>query len=601
MEQEKKILKRSDIKTEDTWKMEDMFASDEVWQEAYKAVEESLSGLDAYKGRLGVAAALLCDALKLKSDVECRAERVYVYANQKLHEDTRRGKYQDFSAKAKNLMVKLDSAVSYMVPEILAIPEDTLKAYIKAPDMEEFHQELSNILRQKKHTLSAEMEAMLSKVGEFSDTAEDIFSMFNNADVKFGEVVDTDGERVELTHGRYALFMESEDRRLRKDTFETFYIPYQSHENMLAAAYQANAKKDAFFADVRGYESARQASLDNSNIPIAVYDNLIEAIHKALPVFHRYVALRKKLLKVDELHMYDVYAPLVSQADKKIPFEKAREMVLEGLRPMGEEYIEKLREGFKNRWIDVYENQGKRTGAYSWGAYGVHPYVLLNYNDSLNHVFTLAHEMGHALHSYYSDASQPFVNAGYRLFVAEVASTCNEALLIRDLLDKTQDKKERAYLINYFLEQFKGTMFRQTMFAEFEKITHEMVEKGETLNADTLKACYRKLNEEYFGPDMVVDEQVEMEWARIPHFYSSFYVYQYATGFAAAIALSSRILKLGSEAVSDYMKFLTGGCSKYPIDLLKDAGVDMTTPEPVEAAMKVFEDLIGQLEELVSQ
>ena len=458
-----------------------------------------------------------------------------------------------------------------------------------------------NLLRQKEHILPKEMEELLSKTMEFSNTADDVFSMFNNADIRFGMVKDENGQEIELTHGRYGKLMESKDREVRKATMEACYRPYEAHENTLAALYQANAKKESFYAKVRKYENAREYSLFSSNIPVSVYDNLIDAVHEALPVFYRYVALRKRLLKVDELHMYDVYAPLVDQDEQKIDFEQAKQMVKEGLQPLGEDYIELLEKGFRERWIDVYENQGKRSGAYSWGSYGVHPYVLLNYNGSLNHVFTLAHEMGHALHSWYSDQNQTYINAGYRLFVAEVASTCNEALLIQDMLKKTEDKKQKAYLINYFLEQFKSTLFRQTMFAEFEKLTHDMVDAGESLNAEVLKSVYRNLNEKYFGPDMVIDSQIEMEWARIPHFYNSFYVYQYATGFSAAMALSSKILKEGDAAVKNYKKFLSGGCSMYPIELLRVAGVDMEKPEPVKEALAVFAEFVKQMEELTAE
>lgn len=596
-----KLAERSEQRIEDTWKMEDMYADDAAWKEAYQKVQDDIPKLSDFQGKLGESAEWLYKGLKLNSEIEEQAERVYVYANQKLHEDTRKSVYQDFAGRADNLMVLLSGANAYMSPEILSIPSEKLDMFFEEEKgLEEFRQMLTDLRRQKEHILSPETEELLSRTGEFANAAEDVFSMFNNADARFGSITDADGKKLEVTHGRYGRLMESVDRRVRRETFELYYRFYQEHENTLAALYQANAKKDSFYAKVRHYDSALSASLASSNIPVAVYDSLIEAVHEALPGFHRYVALRKKLLKVDELHMYDVYAPLVAQDEQKIPFEQAKQMVKEGLKPLGEEYGALLEQGFSQRWIDIYENQGKRSGAYSWGAYGVHPYVLLNYNESLDHVFTLAHEMGHALHSWYSDHNQSYVNAGYRLFVAEVASTCNEALLIQDMLKKTTDKKKRGYLINYFLEQFKGTLFRQTMFAEFEKITHDMTDRGESLNAENLKAIYRELNEQYFGEDMVIDEQIDMEWARIPHFYNSFYVYQYATGFSAAMALSRRILTLGEEAVSDYKKFLSGGCSKYPIELLKIAGVDMEKPEPVKEALAVFAEFVKEMEELTA-
>lgn len=593
---------RNEVLEENTWKMEDMFSSDEVWEEEYQKLEKDMERLSVYQGKLGDSADSLYQALCCYSDMACRLERIVVYANQKLHQDTRNGKYQGFAGKARNLEVKFDGASAYLEPEILTIREDLLREYLESGNgIVEFQQYIDNLLRQKEHILSKEIEEILSMTGEFSNIADDVYAMFNNADIKFPSILNENKEEALLSHGTFISYLQSKDRRVRKEAMEKYYMPYQEHENVLAELYTANAKKDAFYAKVRHYHSAREASLSKSNIPLAVYDNLIETIHDSFPAFYKYVKLRKRALQVEELHMYDSYVPLIQEIEKKIPFEKAKEMVKEGLKPMGEDYLTKLEEGFENRWIDIYENQGKRSGAYSWGAYGVHPYVLLNYNDSLNNVFTLAHEMGHALHSYYSDSNQNYINAAYRLFVAEVASTCNESLLIQDMLKKTEDKKEKMYLINYFLDKFKGTMFRQTMFAEFEKITHDMVERGENLTKEVLKKIYHELNELYFGPDMIVDEQIDMEWARIPHFYNSFYVYQYATGFSAAIALSKRILELGEAGVRDYMKFLTGGCAKYPIELLKDAGVDMESPKPVKDAMAVFEDFVNQLEQLMDE
>lgn len=593
---------RSEVLEENTWKMEDMFSSDEVWEEEYQKLEKDMERLSVYQGKLGDSADSLYQALCCYSDMACRLERIVVYANQKLHQDTRNGKYQGFAGKARNLEVKFDGVSAYLEPEILTIREDLLREYLESGNgIVEFQQYIDNLLRQKEHILSKEIEEILSMTGEFSNTADDVYAMFNNADIKFLSILNENKEEALLSHGTFISYLQSKDRRVRKEAMEKYYMPYQEHENVLAELYTANAKKDAFYAKVRHYHSAREASLSKSNIPLAVYDNLIETIHDSFPAFYKYVKLRKRALQVEELHMYDSYVPLIQEIEKKIPFEKAKEMVKEGLKPMGEDYLAKLEEGFENRWIDIYENQGKRSGAYSWGAYGVHPYVLLNYNDSLNNVFTLAHEMGHALHSYYSDSNQNYINAAYRLFVAEVASTCNESLLIQNMLKKTEDKKEKIYLINYFLDKFKGTMFRQTMFAEFEKITHDMVERGENLTKEVLKKIYHELNELYFGPDMIVDEQIDMEWARIPHFYNSFYVYQYATGFSAAIALSKRILELGEAGVKDYMKFLTGGCAKYPIELLKEAGVDMESPKPVKDAMAVFEDFVNQLEQLMDE
>ena len=425
--------------------------------------------------------------------------------------------------------------------------------------------------------------------------------MYNGADIDFPSVTDSDGEQIKITHGNFVPILGGTDRELRRRAFIALYDTYGKMKNTIAATFNANVEQACFYADVRNYLSTLEMYLDGSNIPVSVYDNLIEVVHEKMDLMHRYVKLRKKILGVDELHMYDVYAPIAKPPKEKISFEKAKEMVLEGLAPMGEAYLSKLKEGFANRWIDVYENEGKRSGAYSWGAYGVHPYVLLNYQGTLDDVFTLAHEMGHALHSYYSDANQPYIQAGYRIFVAEVASTCNESLLIHDLLKKTEDKETKAYLINHFLEQFKGTLYRQTMFAEFEKITHGMVEKGETLTSDVLCKIYYDLNKQYFGPEMVSDEEIALEWARIPHFYNPFYVYQYATGISAAIALSRKIMKEGEKGVEDYMKFLTGGGSKDPIELLKLAGVDMNEKKPIEEALELFRELLDQMEALTAE
>lgn len=444
--------------------------------------------------------------------------------------------------------------------------------------------------------LDAQAEALMSRIGELGGAPANIYSMFNNADIRFPEVEDAAGEKHPLTHGLYISYMESKDRTLRKNAFHALHTAYSQFQNTLASIYYANAKQADFFAKERNYSNAMEAALDASSIPVKVYHNLIETMHKALPQMHRYVRLRKKLLNVPELHMYDVYTPMVERPEKEYIFEEAKEIVKRGLAPLGEDYQALLQEGFDNRWIDVYENEGKRTGAYSWGAYGTHPYVLLNYNNTLNNVFTLAHEMGHALHSWHSDHAQNYLNAGYRIFVAEVASTCNEALLIHDLMDRTQDETEKKYLINYFLEQFKSTMFRQTMFAEFEMITHSIVERGGMLTAEQICSIYKELNEKYFGEDMISDPEIAYEWARIPHFYTPFYVYQYATGFAAAIAISSKILSGEPGIVEKYKQFLSGGCSQDPIDLLKICGVDMSAPEPVEEALQVFAQYLDQME-----
>lgn len=426
---------------------------------------------------------------------------------------------------------------------------------------------------------------------------QNIFTMLNDADIRFGEITDADGETVPLTKGRYVTFLENSDRRVRKEAFTSLYNTYFSQKNTLAATYAASVKSDVFFAKARNYSSARKMALADDNIPLSVYDNLIDTVHQYLPLMHRYVALRKKLLGLDEVHMYDLYAPLVSEANVKITFEEAKETVLRALDVLGTTYTDALKMGMESGWIDVYENEGKRGGAYSWGSYGVHPFVLLNHNDTVNSMFTLAHEMGHALHSWFTWQTQPYLYSGHKIFVAEVASTCNEALLMEYLLNTTKDQNMRKYLVNYYLEQFRGTLFRQTMFAEFEKITHEMVENGEPLTWENMNQIYHDLNRLYFGDDIVIDPQIDIEWARIPHFYNAFYVYQYATGYSAAIALSRKILTEGQPAIDAYLDFLSKGDSEYSIDLLKGAGVDMSKKDAIENAMVVFERLLDEMEQ----
>lgn len=592
-----KLMKREEQKKEDTWALEDLYVNDDAWKSDGVRLQFAIDGLKEYDGKLQDSADKLLECLKAYADANCLLESYYVYANERYHQDTANSYYQGFAGEAEIKMNLLQAAASYMVPQILAIPGEKLEEFYKEePELSEYRIFIENIQRQKEHTLDEKGEAMLAAANEVAKGAANIYSMFNNADVRFADIKDENGEPVPLTQGRFVTFMESRDRRVRKEAFTSLYATYKQNINTVAAMFDANARASAFFAKERHYESALEAALDDAEIPVEVYHKLIETVHENLNAMYDYVSLRKKLLGVEELHMYDVYVPMVSGVEKKYTFEEAKALVLKGLAPLGEDYVKLLHEGFANRWIDVYENEGKRTGAYSWGAYGVHPYVLLNFQGTLNHVFTLAHEMGHALHSHYSDLNQPYLYAGYKIFVAEVASTCNEALLIHYLLEKTEDEKEKAYLINYFLEQFKGTLFRQTMFAEFEMMTHDMVKEGKTLTADALCETYRRLNEIYFGPDMVIDEEIAYEWARIPHFYTPFYVYQYATGFAAAIAISSRILKGEEGAVEDYKRFLSGGSSMSPIELLKLCRVDMTESRPVEEALNVFREYLKKLQ-----
>lgn len=594
-------MKRIEQKVEDTWCLEDMFESDDFWEEEFGRLQRMIFQYEEFEGTLGESADRLLEYLKFNDETNLLMERLYVYANMRYHQDMANSMYQEFAARAQKLMVEMSGASAFAEPEILEITTEKINVFFNEnPELETYKRYISEILRDKNHTLDKKTETILAKSRQMANAAENIFSMYNGADIKFPSITTEEGEEIEITHGNFVPLLESTDREVRKAAFEGVYETYGKMRNTLAATFAANLDQANFYAQVRNFSSAREMYLYGSNIPERVYDNLIEIVHKNLDKMHKYVSLRKKILDVSELHMYDLYTPIAKAPDTKYSFEAAKDIVLEGLAPMGEEYIKVLEEGFDNRWIDVYENEGKRSGAYSWGAYGTHPYVLMNYHGTLDHVFTLAHEMGHAIHSYYSDANQPYVNAGYKIFVAEVASTCNESLLIQHLLKITEDEEEKAYLINHFLEQFKGTLYRQTMFAEFEKIAHSMVQNGEGVTADRLCEIYYNLNKEYFGDDIVIDKEIELEWARIPHFYNPFYVYQYATGLSAAIALSKRILEEGKPAVEDYMKFLTGGSSQDPIELLKIAGVDMTSSEPIETALELFGNLIDELQKMTN-
>lgn len=592
-------MKREEQNINDTWRMEDMFPSDEVWEQDLDKATEMVGQYSEFEGEISKNKEKLLTYFIFNDKVNLLAERLYVYSNQKYHQDMANAKYQTYSGKAHKLVVDIGSAASFVEPELLSMEEETLRSWIADERFADYHRYVEEILRGKAYTLDEKTEKILAKSKRMANAPDNIYAMYNGADIDFPTVTDSQGEKIKITHGNFVPLLSGTDRELRKKAFHALYDTYGKMKNTIAATFNANVEQACFYADVRGFSSTRAMYLHGSNVPESVYDNLIEVVHENIHLMHRYVGIRKRALGVEQLHMYDIYAPIAKAPEKKYTFDEAKSMVKAGLAPMGKAYLEKLQEGFDNRWIDIYENEGKRSGAYSWGAYGTHPYVLLNYQGTLDHVFTLAHEMGHALHSYYSDANQPYINAGYKIFVAEVASTCNESLLIHNLLNKTEDKDTRAFLINHFLEQFKGTLYRQTMFAEFEKITHDMVWEGETLTADKLCEIYYDLNKFYFGEDIVLDEEIALEWARIPHFYNPFYVYQYATGISAAIALSGKIMKEGEAGVKDYMKFLTGGGSKDPIDLLKLAGVDMTEKEPVRQALKLFEELLDEMESIV--
>lgn len=596
---EERIPKRSEVQKENTWATEDIFPSDQAWTEEYEALKALSAQVAALKGTLGRSAADLLNYFKKNDENSYRLRLLFNYASRKGDEDTGNGFYQDMRNKAMSLLVAIDSASAYTVPEILAIPDETLEGFFAAePALETYRRPIQKIRHQKDHTLTPAEEALLAAAGEIAKAPDAIGSSFRNADMRFPSVTDGKGNVRQLTQESLVACLRSTDDVLRKNAFETFYNTLYGWRNSIATTLDAQFRQLKFFATARKYSTTLEASLDKTEVPVAVYHSLIEAVHNNMDKMYRYMALRKKLMGVDELHMYDLYTPIVKEASVEIPFEQAKETVLEALQVLGEDYTAILKEGFDNRWIDVYENEGKRGGAYSAGGFP-HPYVLLNHKNDLGSQFTLAHEMGHALHSYYSCKNQPLCTSNYVIFVAEVASTCNEVLMIQHLLNKTTDKKQRAYLVNHFLEKFRTTLYRQTMFAEFELFMGKACEAGQTLTADLLCKEYHRLNQLYYGDNAVIDEGIAMEWARIPHFYYNYYVFQYATGFSAAIAIAMRILKEGAPAVEDYKKFLSSGGSQDPISLLKIAGVDMASPAPVEQALELFGQLLDEMEQLV--
>ena len=592
------IRKRADIPTEDTWNLADLYVSDEDWEKDLEILKQDGVALAAYNGKLNHAESLY-NYLFAMEQADERADRLGNYCMRKADEDTRNATYQAMSGKFMSAVVELGAQLSFETPEIMAIDDATLEGFYTAcPQLERYRRYLTDMRRLREHVLTPAEEKLLAAAGELSQAPDNIYSLFADADLTFKDALDSEGKSHAVSQGTFVACEESSDRVLRQNAYESLYDGFTAFKNTAAGLLNAQNKQLKFFADARKYPSAFEAALKRTNVPTSVYLNLIEAVHNNADKMHRYIRLRKKLLGLDKLHFYDIYTPLVPGVGQKIPFEQAKQTVYDALAPMGEEYRKILKEGFENRWIDVYQNEGKRSGAYSAGA-SVHPYVLLNYTGTLDSQFTLAHEMGHALHSYLSNKAQNPIDANYVIFVAEVASTCNEALLMEYLLGRTTDKKQRAYLINHFLDQFRGTIYRQTMFAEFELNIGRMVAEGKTLTADDLCAEYRKLNELYYGPDIEVDDRIAVEWARIPHFYYNYYVFQYATGYAAAIALSRRILDEGEPAVKDYLNFLSGGRTKSPIDLLKGAGVDMTSPAPVEQALQLFGTLLDEMEKLM--
>lgn len=594
------VKERSEISDNYKWNLGDIYANQEEWDKDYQLVKNGISEIVSYQSKLSESAEKLLSALKLSNDIEIKAEKLYVYSRMKRDEDNTLSEYQAQFDRAEAISIEYSTASAFLLPELSALDKSVLEEYMQQnQDLVLYKHFFDEILRQKKHILSSEEERLLAMAADISMASQHIYGMLNNADIKFPTIKDENGKDIEITKGRFGSLMESSDRRVRKDAFQGLYSSYTQLKNTLTTTLSSSVKKDIFQARVRKYPSALEAALDQDNVSISVYNKLIESVHKNLEPMYRYMKLRKQVLQVDEMHMYDIYTPLIKEYKMEIPYEKAQEMVVDGLSILGDEYINTVKKGLESAWIDVYENKGKTGGAYSWGSYETNPYILLNYDNKINDVFTLAHELGHSMHSYYSNKNQPYVYSQYSIFLAEVASTVNESLLMDYLIAKSQDKKEKAFLINYYLEQFRGTVYRQTMFAEFEKIIHEEVEKGGALTPEYLSQSYRDLNRLYYGPDMILDEEISWEWSRIPHFYSAFYVYKYATGFSAATSLKKEIIEQGQNAVDRYIDFLSAGNSDYPLKVLQRAGVDLTTAEPVDETLKQFALLVDQLEELL--
>lgn len=591
-------MKRSEISDEYKWSVKDLYSSDELWNNDYEKALKSTQEKSSFEGCVMDSADTLADALSESEKDDYITERLYVYAFMRYYEDTSDGTYQQMSGKAQMLAVKMSEKYSFLVPEIMAADDDKVARFLDSDKIKPYRHLLCDMLAKKEHTCSQKEEKLLAMASQMADSPSDIFSKFNNADVKFGKVHDEHGDEKELTSAGFSVFMESRDRNVRKEAFYALYRQYKSYINTLAASYYGNVKQAVFFANARNYESTLQMYLSGSFIPESVYTNLIDTVNNNLDKMHDYVSLRKKTLGVDELHFYDIYAPLTSDYTVKVSYENAKETVLDALKILGDDYVSQVKKGYESGWVDVYENDGKRSGAFSWGAYGTHPYIFLNYTETLNDIFTLIHETGHAMHTYYSNETQPYTYAGYKIFVAEVSSTCNEVILIDYLLKHSRSDEEKKYLYGHYLEQFKGTLFRQTMFAEFEMITHRMAQDGEVLNAESLCGTYKKLNEKYFGKDMVIDEEIAYEWARIPHFYTPFYVYQYATGFSAAVAIATKIINGDKEVLHGYREFLKGGSSMHPIELLSLCKIDMSKPDVIQDALNVFGSLIEDFKKI---
>lgn len=597
------VLTRNDVNVEETWNLESIYETNEAWEEEFESVKAMLPLLVEYKGRLAQTDAILFEGLQLRDEVSRRLHKLYTYAHMRYDENTADSFYQAMNDRARTLASQIGATLAFMTPELLEVPEETIASYLeKNPDLALYRHAFDELNREREHVLSEAEEAILAKAGEVLGQSGTTFGMLNNADMKFPKIKGEDGEETELTHGRFITFMESKDRSVREAAFKTMYGTYSQYTNTLASTLAGSIKKDNFYAEVRKFKTARESALHGNTIPEQVYDGLIEAVHEHLPLLHRYVALRKRILGVEELHVYDMYTPLVSEVEMKVTYEEAKQLMIDGLAPLGAEYKHILEDGLAKRWVDVRETRGKRSGAYSSGAYDTQPFILMNWQDNVNNLFTLAHEFGHSVHSYYTRQNQPYAYGDYSIFVAEVASTTNEALLNDYLLKRVTDKNEKLYLLNNQLETFRGTLFRQTMFAEFEHQIHEAARLGQALTPEFLTKTYYALNETYFGDGIVLDEEIGLEWARIPHFYYNYYVYQYATGISAAAALTSQILEEGQPAVDRYINnFLKAGSSDYPIEVLKAAGVDMTTKAPVEAALRQFERVLDEFEALLGE
>ena len=594
------LQKRQDISQEYTWNLESIFASDDLWERDFQELQQHLPQLAALQGTLAQSGQALLTVLQKRDEMSLQLEKLYVYTSMRRDEDTTNGKYQAMADRAMQLVVRATTAISFIEPEILALSQETLDRFIQeTPGLVLYKQQLHDLNRKRGHVRSAEVEAVLAATGEVADAPDSIFSMIDNADLKLPTITDETGQEVELTKGNYLTFIRSADSTVRKQAFEGIHGTFLKQRNTLAATLSAQVKTDLFYTRQRDYATCRERALAGNNIPVSVYDNLLETVHKHIPLLNRYLKLRKHILKLDEMHLYDLYVPIVEETTDQMTYEQARDTVIAALAPLGENYLNTLRKGFSQRWIDVYETPGKRGGAYSGGAYATQPFILLNFQSKRDSMYTLAHELGHSMHSYFTRTHQPYQYGDYTIFVAEVASTLNEELLTEYLLKNTTDKAARIALLNHSLEDFRGTLFRQTMFAEYEQTIHHLAEEGESLTADVLSEQYATLNQKYYGAETIIDDLIGIEWARIPHFYYNFYVYQYATGISAASALVQQILHEGQPAVERYLKFLSSGSSDYSIELLKKAGVDMTSPEPVRQAFQLFESRLTQMEQLL--